>query len=792
MVNRQLNAEVLELLRRIIRPRGDWYEIQSICGLLDELLADLEALSPDRFPKAAIGGAVHLLKNADAIDEILVLTEDARGISGLKTQYPQHAGLLASSEKETLSETRKKLIVWLVVCTDHWVTRIESRDDNESKKDEEQHKLDARLNEAWRAIRRLSDEAMIHLDGNFDSVEALTDRLDELIQGFDSRTSDESSHRGFIGLERYFAYYAEQRKSRAISCRELKQRESPKIYATYVEFQSDPDTEVDDPAIKMVRNERELTEQRTTEHYLAGNSIDELNDGPTFWQSDKPVLPQFGDSVQSAVIRSKSQQAQRRRAAQKLPGRWETLTENEISRWLNEVRDRLLGEPHLAIAMLLLLLSGRPLTSVIGTRFVNTTTQLPGKLRPSDVFIDVSQQAIVSGVMRPEERRKRSKEWTPVLREHDGLLGLPIPWLFWHWITTVTNPLLDNCKKRSVSIFPANTHEKISIGIHDVLVKLRKGRSTRITQLRVESHLQSAVLQKGGDRVEAILIAGQKISSSSSAGLYYHSVEKGALERLYAEVTAEWADEFPPEPGAKFQAQASMFSDTVGSDLVLISESHRSLVSDLARQLEADRKSLMSPDGLVRFHNSFMNYALLFLMYGTGYRSVRDPISRESDIDFDNKTLVIADKTSDGFGHSKIVPLAGELLNQLIYVKAHLDWLSSQLQWYGLLEKEQAPFLFYLSLDLEPIQITPKTMTEQFKWAYPMPLNLNRHWLRTELKNQGVSGAFVDHFMGHWDGGGEPWGKYSCVDPREFCEVVRAALDQLLRAQKFISIRGAV
>jgi hypothetical protein len=542
----------------------------------------------------------------------------------------------------------------------------------------------------------------------------------------------------------------------------------------------------------MVRNERELIEQRATEHYLAGNSIDELNDGPTFWQSDKPVLPQLGDSVQSAVIRSKSQQAHRRRAAQKLPGRWETLTDNEVSRWLNEVYGRLSSDPHVAIAMLLLLLSGRSLTSIMATRFVNKAEQLPGKLMPSHVFIDISQQAIVSGVMRPEERRQRLTRWTPVLREHDGRLGLPIPWVFWQWIATVTNPLLENCKKRSVRIFPANMHENISIGIHDVLVKLRKGQSTRITQLRVESHLQSAVLQKGGDRVEAILIAGQKISSSSSAGLYYHSVEKGALERLYAEVTAEWADEFPPEPGAKFQAQTSMFSDTVGSDLVLISESHRSLVSDLARQLEADRKSLTSPGGLVRFHNSFMNYSLLFLMYGTGYRSVWDPISRESDIDFDDRTLVIADKTSDGFGHSKIVPLADELLNQLIYVKAHLDWLRSQLEWYGLLTRQNAPFLFYLSLDLAPIHITPKTMTEQLKWAYPMPLNLNRHWLRTELKGQGVTGAFVDHFMGHWDGGGEPWGKYSCVDPREFCEVVRAALNYLLKVQKFVSIRGAV
>jgi len=113
-MNNQLNVEVVELLRRIIRPRGDWYEIQSICGLLDELLDDLEALSPDRFPKAVIGEAVHSLRNAEAIGEFLVLTEDVRGISGLKTQYPQHAGLLASSGKERLLETRKKLIVWLV------------------------------------------------------------------------------------------------------------------------------------------------------------------------------------------------------------------------------------------------------------------------------------------------------------------------------------------------------------------------------------------------------------------------------------------------------------------------------------------------------------------------------------------------------------------------------------------------------------------------------------------------------------------------------------------------------
>jgi len=305
---------------------------------------------------------------------------------------------------------------------------------------------------------------------------------------------------------------------------------------------------------------------------------------------------------------------------------------------------------------------------------------------------------------------------------------------------------------------------------------------------------QSELIRVGGDRVEASLITAREMPTGSSAALYYHACDQEKLASLYSQTTSRWADWFSSDSVQTPGNQPTLINGVVGSELVLTTRAVKRLIGDFQRQVEEARKSLASPDGLVLFHNAFMNYCLLILLFGTGHRAVRDPLSRETDVDLHEGLLVVADKTSDGMGHSRLIPLAPVLREQLQYLVTHLRWMRAQLKWAGHLDEQSTPFLFYVSKNLEPSQVIPKTMAERLDWAYPkpLPLNLSRHWLRSELRAREVPAAFVDHLMGHWEAGREPWAKYACVDPWTFREVMAEAVDALLKDVGFVALKGAV
>jgi len=791
-MSEKLGIDQIALLERIVRPRGDWFGVQKICGLLIELLEDLEDHSEGQFPRAALEPAVIALKNTESIDGFLELSEKPRGISKLRTKHPQHAGLYEVAEKGDPSLIRRQLIVLVIVCTDQWATRIEHLAEDRQKHGVRTRGLNERIYGAWLAIRKLTDKALTLLEGSFADLQTLEDRLAELVRDSDPRAFDSKTRNYFAGLERYFAYFRGRRQRREISERNSKNNAAPILHPAKDVQERDPETEIDSPNIKRIRNVRSLKEQRASDHYQAGNCIDELGDGPTFWQSEASFRPHLGDSPQSAIIRSRGQQIHRRRLAQMLPGRWEELTDNELFLWLDESRHQLENNQSLAFVMLLLVLSGRPLDSVLLARLVRHSEQLREKPEPNAIYIDASQRAMVCGVLRPAERRQRKASWQGALRDHDLTLSLPIPAAFWIWLEAFITPLLTRCRKQSVAIFSISDGERLRDEMAGRVSEMRKGQRSRITLHRIEHHLLAALIRKGGDRVEASLISAREMPAGSSAAVYYHSCDRVKLAGLYEDTVSQWASWFPGELSPLLPTQQTLLDGTVGSNLVLVSRSLRKLVSDFKRQLDADRESLDSEGGLVRFHNSFLNYSLLLLFFGSGYRAVRDPISRESDIDFHQGLLVVADKTSDGMGHSRIVPLANVLGAQLAFLCDHLKWLREHLKWNGLLEEESTPFLFYLSPELAPIPVAPKTMVYEFNWAYPLPLNLSRHWLRTELRARGVTGSFVDYFMGHWEAGREPWAKHSCVDPVEFAESIRPELDELLLEHGFSAIRGAL
>ncbi|MDH5766975.1 MAG: hypothetical protein OEZ38_13265, partial [Gammaproteobacteria bacterium] len=61
-----------------------------------------------------------------------------------------------------------------------------------------------------------------------------------------------------------------------------------------------------------------------------------------------------------------------------------------------------------------------------------------------------------------------------------------------------------------------------------------------------------------------------------------------------------------------------------------------------------------------------------------------------------------------------------------------------------------------------------------------LPLNFNRHYLRTRLREEGVAGEVIDAFMGHWELGQEPFGRYSSLSPIEYRSEIKNPLERIL------------
>jgi hypothetical protein len=74
--------------------------------------------------------------------------------------------------------------------------------------------------------------------------------------------------------------------------------------------------------------------------------------------------------------------------------------------------------------------------------------------------------------------------------------------------------------------------------------------------------------------------------------------------------------------------------------------------------------------------------------------------------------------------------------------------------------------------------------------GYTLPRNTSRHWLRSRLVQMGMSGEHIEFFMGHWQRGAEPWGRYSALPARIAIESLRDPIEQLVCEAGFHVVRG--
>lgn len=769
-----VDLPVGEQFERLVIPREDWKGINYVQRALERILP---AFAEQGYEFVAAENLASICRDG-RMGEYLE-KKSASDAGGFQTVYPQHGGLYALGKDELFEPQRIALAVFVMACVEQWRRSLKDENDPAARKD-----FNKRHVVVWRAIRKLSGPALHYLPSLDQPVDRIHDDVEDARQGLDERKlADHGAQKNYLGylrlfLESYLGWrkYEPRSKSKQI---EKDSAEQWLLEKKIPVEKRDPDSEIISGAseIRQIEFRRSVEALRSSDHFKDGIAPEELSDSPSFHQAVTPVHTKRGGSLTQSVRTQVSRQMHRRRQAQLLPERWEVLNDDELRKLgILLLDDGRHFELTTILALSLMLLTGRELDEVLKARVGNNQCQLPERPPSSGVYVLAESGEWHTGIQKPDDRRLRKGQYKSALELHHQSITVPFPPVIWDRIKALVRKRASTAKQQCASLFRAAETASVRSEVKAIIAEINSRRRARLTQFRIAYQLTEELHQKGGDLIEACLITNREPPSGPSAALYYHHASRQKLVEHYVEVTTRWQTLWRPNEPVKNQQITLPIDGNVGSDLVIQERLVSQCFEGLREQARLDFVRQGQAEGLRSLHNAVTNYLVMMIFWMTGYRAVQDPIARASDFNLKRRILFITDKTGEGASHARMVPLCQVLADQLSIYQKHAANVRARL---SVLDRARQPtFLFYLDKDLNEVQVRPRTISN-YLWAYSLPLNFSRHWLRGSLRGQGVPGAYVNAFMGHWGIGQEPWGKHSSIDPLDYCDVVGSALDKL-------------
>jgi hypothetical protein len=243
----------------------------------------------------------------------------------------------------------------------------------------------------------------------------------------------------------------------------------------------------------------------------------------------------------------------------------------------------------------------------------------------------------------------------------------------------------------------------------------------------------------------------------------------------------------------------------VGSRFVPRSETVTRLVENLRARVNEARDHFKKDKKPAGLHKELTVYTVMMLGYATGFRAVRDPLFQESEIDRTTGFGLISDKDSDDFYNARIIWLPQLCIQQLDNYQRHVKslqrWLFSQNQDLffkvrrqgvsGRCTSREFPALFLMNDSGDDLTVQPKLIEDLLaEINYHLPMNANRHYLRSNLIADNCPVEVVDAFMGHWERGQEPWCRYSGLSPLVYKEQLEKPLISLLKRHEWLPEEG--
>ncbi len=336
--------------------------------------------------------------------------------------------------------------------------------------------------------------------------------------------------------------------------------------------------------------------------------------------------------------------------------------------------------------------------------------------------------------------------------------------------------------------------------------------ATRLTANRISDYLFDAIERHpGADLTAAMYIVGREHFLGRNPS-YYTAIPAQKLQSIYQEVCKSIRDchfmERPREGQTRINSELHprllRGSEYIGSPFCPTSETVQGLVAALKESLA---KATAAPAGimkLLRMHNSMTRYTAFMIAYGTGFRAVRDPFLSAAAVDWKSGFAVLNDKDNEDGYNSRLIWIPPDCLQQLKLFKEHQQNLLCRLsilipnisaRLKNRRRLSPGRFMFYAKRDDDSGEylakpLSPKLLGQKLRDVFALPINANRHYLRSTMLARGCPVEVINAYMGHFERGEEPWGKFSGLSPIAYRNALDHFLTPLMRDDGWAPMSG--
>ncbi len=492
-----------------------------------------------------------------------------------------------------------------------------------------------------------------------------------------------------------------------------------------------------------------------------------------------------------SVARDRSKSDPMRRAAQTLPNKWDRLSEYDLYVFWQAVTLAGEEESQAALALLLVVLTGKSLDEVLDTHLKEKLNDLPDRGQAGRIYL--CHESAVWQVLPPQPQRKSQIEPELQLQLVRTVPSIRLPVVKGLW-SALERQIGPSPSAWRGALFKNGDRATIIEQTKALLSRVNRECDAGITPKRIQRALFHRLADGSGDIVQAILIAGDEKDKKLHSGINYHCAYESDLREAYLIALSRLLPEFQADlvPTVTL-TQSKQMERRIGSPYCPKLETIRRLSDELKSSFEIEMRQPIGKLTLPYIHNAYTLYTVLLVFFATGYRSVKAPLSRITDVDVNRGYMVIADKESDDWSHSRVVPLTDNFLSHWAHYLRHRHHVVRLMKTY-LGEPDLGHVFFFLSTPGErsprPKAVIPTEIKNELSPFSGMPLNVGRHYLRSEFAHQKLPASVIDAFMGHWVAGREPMGRFSTLAPSEYRAMLVPALEAIQAEMGWTPIRG--
>jgi len=365
-------------------------------------------------------------------------------------------------------------------------------------------------------------------------------------------------------------------------------------------------------------------------------------------------------------------------------------------------------------------------------------------------------------------------------------IDLPLPEYFWGLISEY----LKICPPGTGGRLFNQTAEGIQQACSTALSRLKTQSGTRLTLTKISNFMERKLASlPESDIAGASLTLGKEIYTARTR-IHYSSFDSDTLRLLCIKAWAHTAREAGFQPSNN-ESSPDGPSNYIGTPLRPQLAAVRILFESLRSYIEEKGRGIKGLADLVEFHNAYALYTTLVIAYCTGYRAVNSPFITEDMYDSESGFAVIRDKTSADFYHCRLVWLPDACKIHLKYFEAHAEKIRKMSPHPLPTSNRKDNVFFFLDAEGHRVTVTPSRVKHQLeKFGFHLPANVQRHFIKSELQENGCPVEIIEIFLGHWHLGQEGWTQTSALHPWDFKVELEKHLPRLMNNIGLTPLKG--